>query len=150
MEQEPSSTQQEYQTQSSGEAVSSRGPGNAVLFEADFDQRRFDEAVTRAYVDYDFRERLIADPKATFRDQGVVFPDHVQVIVHEFDPNVRHLFLPPRGGPIIPPRSYVGERPPQAPPDDPVPAGVVRFGVVRPFLSPSEGGVQSEEGGEYG
>jgi len=117
---------------------------SAQGFTADYDQRRFDEAVSKAYVDYEFRERLIADPKGTFAKEGVVFPEQVHITVHEFDVDDRHIFLPPRGGPVVEPRSWVGERPPNAPPDDPQPSGVQHFGVVRAFLRPSEGGIPSE------
>jgi hypothetical protein len=117
-------------------------------FTADYDQRRFDEAVSKAYIDQDFRARLIADPNGTLAEEGVVFPENVRIMVHEFDMNERHIFLPPPGGPVVEPRSWVGERPPNVPPDDPQPSGVQHFGVARIFLRPSEGGVPSE-GGQY-
>ena len=55
----------------------------------------FDRAIDRAIADEQFREQLLADPKAALRSEGVNLPDHVKVTVHEFDLDDRHYILPP-------------------------------------------------------
>ena len=52
---------------------------------------------SRAEEDSDFRERLLAAPKATVeREFGVTFPEDLEIYVHEETTTVTHLVLPPR------------------------------------------------------
>jgi hypothetical protein len=49
----------------------------------------------RAKADPDFRERLLADPKATIEAElGLRFPALVQISVHEEKTNHLHIVLP--------------------------------------------------------
>jgi hypothetical protein len=50
--------------------------------------------IQRTTIDPEFREKLIRNPKSTLEDVGILIEDG-EVIVHEFDPQERHLFLPP-------------------------------------------------------
>ena len=53
--------------------------------------------VSRAEEDSDFRERLLATPKATIeREFGVALPEGHEIHVHEETTTVTHLVLPPR------------------------------------------------------
>ena len=53
--------------------------------------------VSRAEEDSDFRERLLATPKATIeREFGVALPEGHEIHVHEETTTVTHLMLPPR------------------------------------------------------
>lgn len=47
-------------------------------FQPDFDQQRFDEVVTRAWVDLEFRQQLIANPEQVLREAGVGLPEAVK------------------------------------------------------------------------
>ena len=61
-----------------------------------YDPADFDAAISRAWTDEVYRERLVADPTSAFAEMQVTFPPGVTVTVHEFDPDDRHYFLPPR------------------------------------------------------
>jgi hypothetical protein len=54
--------------------------------------------VARALQDVDFKRRLLADPAAVLKKQGVAIPPGVQVRVAEDTEAVRHLVLPARTG----------------------------------------------------
>jgi hypothetical protein len=93
----------------------------------------FDRAVCRAWVDDDFRVLMLSDARSAFEQEGVVFPQGVRVTVHEFSPNDRHYFLPPKGE--TPKESTKpAERPPGAPDDHPAPVGGIHHAIARPFM----------------
>jgi len=50
--------------------------------------------IAKAWADEAFKARLIADPVATLRPEGVVVPEGVTVSVLEDSPTHRHLVLP--------------------------------------------------------
>ena len=112
------------------------------LLKLDFDQQRFDDAITRAWVDQEYRRRLISDPKKTLREAGVEFPKSVKVHVHEFDPDDRHIFLPPLVSPLQDTSQEAAKqinRPREVPSESPRPAGKPQYGVARVFLqAPAE------------
>ena len=50
----------------------------------------------KAVADADFRRHLVADPKAVVQQEfGIEFPDSIDIQVHDYDPRVIHLALPP-------------------------------------------------------
>ncbi|WP_419939676.1 NHLP leader peptide family RiPP precursor [Candidatus Palauibacter sp.] len=54
------------------------------------------QLIARAGEDADFRAQLVADPKATVKQEfGIDVPDYINIQVHESDWNVLHLGLPP-------------------------------------------------------
>ena len=51
--------------------------------------------VAQAAESDEFRERLLADPRATLRDDyGIVLPENLKVCVHQEDATTAHLVLP--------------------------------------------------------
>ncbi len=54
------------------------------------------QIVEKSALDADFRQRLIADPKATISDElGVTLADSMNIEIHESDMQTVHLALPP-------------------------------------------------------
>ena len=54
--------------------------------------------VEKATVDKEFRDRLLADPKAAIGDElGLAVPESLSIEVHEESPETAHLVLPPDG-----------------------------------------------------
>lgn len=54
------------------------------------------QLIARAGEDAGFRAQLVADPKATVKQEfGIDVPDYISIQVHESDWNVLHLGLPP-------------------------------------------------------
>jgi hypothetical protein len=58
------------------------------------DENPLGKVVAKALQDEAFKERLIADPAATFAAEGIELPDGVDVKVVEDTDTVRHLVLP--------------------------------------------------------
>ncbi len=59
------------------------------------------QLVARAAEDAGFRAQLVADPKATVKQEfGIDVPDSVNISVHESNLNDLHLVLPPDGSAI--------------------------------------------------
>ena len=51
----------------------------------------------KAFMDADFRDKLLSDPKGAISQEfGVEVPDNVNIQVHECDLNTIHLALPPK------------------------------------------------------
>lgn len=109
--------------------------------EHDLDENRFDEAITRAWVDEEYRQRLLANPKKALREVGVLIPKGVKVTVHEFDINDRHIFLPPR---MITPTALAAEnvqelnRPQSVKQLKPRNKNIPLYSVARVFLKESK------------
>ena len=58
-------------------------------------QQMFMSIVEKAAMDADFRDGLLADPKATIsREFDVTIPDGLRIVVHENDADTVHLPLP--------------------------------------------------------
>ncbi|MDE0451659.1 MAG: NHLP leader peptide family RiPP precursor [Gammaproteobacteria bacterium] len=58
-------------------------------------QQMFMSIVEKAATDADFRDGLLADPKATIsREFDVTIPDGLRIVVHENDADTVHLPLP--------------------------------------------------------
>ena len=58
-------------------------------------QQMFMSIVEKAAFDADFRDGLLADPKATIsREFDVTIPDGLRIVVHENDADTVHLPLP--------------------------------------------------------
>ena len=54
------------------------------------------QVVEKSAVDADFREQLLADPKAAISSElGITIPDSMNIIIHESDMQTVHLALPP-------------------------------------------------------
>ena len=54
------------------------------------------QIVDKSALDTDFREQLLADPKATISGElGITIPDSMNIQVHESDMQTVHLALPP-------------------------------------------------------
>ena len=55
-----------------------------------------EQLLAQAAESEEFRARLLADPRATLReDFGIVLPENMKVCVHEEDATTAHLVLPP-------------------------------------------------------
>ena len=60
-------------------------------------QQMYEQLMSRASEDVDFRAALLSDPKNALSDElDVSIPDHIEINVHESDLNTVHLSLPPR------------------------------------------------------
>lgn len=59
-------------------------------------QKRYTHIVGKAWADEEFKRRLIADPKAVLREEGIEIPDDVEVRVVENTEKVFYLSLPPK------------------------------------------------------
>jgi hypothetical protein len=55
---------------------------------------QWNDMIQRATIDSEFREELIREPKKTLEEFGI-FAGEGEVIIHEFNSQERHLFLPP-------------------------------------------------------
>ena len=54
------------------------------------------QIVEKSALDADFRQQLLADPKAAISGElGITIPDSMNVVVHESDMRTVHLALPP-------------------------------------------------------
>ncbi len=54
------------------------------------------QIVEKSALDTDFRQQLLADPKAAISDElGISIPDSMNIMVHESDMQTVHLALPP-------------------------------------------------------
>lgn len=54
------------------------------------------QLLARAGEESAFRTQLLADPKEAIRQEyGTVVPDFIDIQVHQTDPNVIHMVLPP-------------------------------------------------------
>ncbi len=54
------------------------------------------QIVEKSSLDMNFRQQLLADPKATISNElGVSIPDSMTIVVHESDMQTVHLALPP-------------------------------------------------------
>ena len=54
------------------------------------------QIVDKSALDTDFRQQLLADPKATICGElGITIPDSMNVVVHESDMQTVHIALPP-------------------------------------------------------
>jgi hypothetical protein len=92
----------------------------------------FDVAVSRAWMDNEYRNRLSDDARAALSEMGVELPDGVNVTFHEFDPDDRHYFLPPRVTTSPPTTIPEGDAPPGRT-SEPAGAGG-SYAVARPFM----------------
>ena len=54
------------------------------------------QIVEKSALDADFRQQLLADPKAAISGElGISIPDSMDIVVHESDMRTVHLALPP-------------------------------------------------------
>jgi hypothetical protein len=63
----------------------------------------WNSVIARAQVDPAFRQQVLADPKTALQEMGVVLPEGVRVVFHEFDPYEQHITLPPSDAAIAGP-----------------------------------------------
>jgi nitrile hydratase alpha subunit len=56
--------------------------------------KQWSQVVAKAWADDKFKQRLLANPAAMLKENGVAVPAHVQVIVVENTDKVVHLTLP--------------------------------------------------------
>jgi hypothetical protein len=45
------------------------------------DERKYHKVVARSWTDKGYRDRLLADPRGVFKEEGIEFPEHVDVSV---------------------------------------------------------------------
>ncbi len=57
-------------------------------------ERLWGQVVARAWDDEDFRQRLLADPRAVLAEYGMDVPEGMEIKVVEDTPEVCHLVLP--------------------------------------------------------
>jgi hypothetical protein len=58
--------------------------------------RKINKIIAKAWLDEGFKKKLLADPTASFKDEGVEIPPGVEVRIAEDTNNVRHVLLPLR------------------------------------------------------
>lgn len=64
---------------------------------------KWDRLLLRASADEQFRNTLLDSPREVLTSGGIEIPRDTSIIVHEFDPQEFHLFLPPLGSPVAKP-----------------------------------------------
>src|SRR5262249_21352209 len=57
-------------------------------------QKVWGQVVAKAWADAAFKARLLADPKAALKEQGIVVPEGVQIQVHENTATTFNAILP--------------------------------------------------------
>ncbi|MFC1834323.1 NHLP leader peptide family RiPP precursor [Thermodesulfobacteriota bacterium] len=57
--------------------------------------RAWHKIVAQAWINEDFKERLLSDPVTVLKEEGLDMPDGVEVTVLEQTPNKRFLIIPP-------------------------------------------------------
>jgi hypothetical protein len=58
-------------------------------------QKAYGKVVAKAWSDEDFKAKLLADPKTVLKENGLEFPEDVELRVEETTDKIVHLFLPP-------------------------------------------------------
>lgn len=54
------------------------------------------QVLTRAWKDPEFKKKLLANPKAVFRELGYELPANENLVIHENTKNTHHFVLPPQ------------------------------------------------------
>ena len=58
-------------------------------------QKAYGKVVAKAWADPDFKAKLLADPKTVLKENGLEFPEDVELRVEENTDKLVHLILPP-------------------------------------------------------
>ncbi len=58
-------------------------------------QKAYGKVVAKAWSDPDFKAKLLADPKTVLKENGLEFPQDVEILVVENTEEIVHLILPP-------------------------------------------------------
>ena len=58
-------------------------------------QKAYGKVVAKAWADPDFKAKLLADPKTVLKENGLEFPEDVELRVVENTDKLVHLILPP-------------------------------------------------------
>jgi len=58
-------------------------------------QKSYGKVVAKAWADPDFKTKLLADPKTVLKENGLEFPQDVEILVVENTDKIVHLILPP-------------------------------------------------------
>jgi Nitrile hydratase, alpha chain len=67
----------------------------AIDMQSQEQARKYGQVVARAWSDETFKRRLLAEPAAVLREQGIEVPSEVEVRMVENTDRVVHLVLPP-------------------------------------------------------
>jgi len=59
-------------------------------------QRQFNKVIAKAWLDEEFKKKLMADPTATLKAEGIETPPGVELRIAENTHKVRHFVLPPK------------------------------------------------------
>ncbi|MCZ4351722.1 NHLP leader peptide family RiPP precursor [Roseovarius aestuarii] len=59
-------------------------------------QDYYGQVVARAWTDPDFKARLKTEPRAALAEMGLGYPEDVRLELHENEPEVMHLVIPPQ------------------------------------------------------
>ena len=65
--------------------------------------KQWSQIIAKAWRDESFKKRLLADPAATLKAEGVELPAGVQVRAVEDTDTVYHLVVPPKPAVVTPP-----------------------------------------------
>ena len=66
-------------------------------------QSLWTSVIARAQADPAFRQQVLTNPETALQEMGVVLPEGVHVVFHEFDPSEQHVVLPPSNAAIAGP-----------------------------------------------
>ena len=57
-------------------------------------EKEWAKVIAQAWVDEEFKERLLADPKAVLKEQGIEFPENIKINITEAKEDELNLTLP--------------------------------------------------------
>lgn len=59
-------------------------------------QKEWAKVIAQAWADEDFKKKLLADPKAVLKENGIEFPENIRLNILEGKADEFNLTLPPR------------------------------------------------------
>ncbi len=59
-------------------------------------EKEWAKVIAQAWVDEEFKKKLLADPKAVLKEEGIEFPENLKLTLSEGNRDELHLTLPPR------------------------------------------------------
>lgn len=59
-------------------------------------EKEWAKVIAKAWVDEDFKAKLLADPKAVLKAEGIEFPENIKLNIAEAKEDELNLMLPPK------------------------------------------------------
>jgi hypothetical protein len=75
--------------------LTARNAGEGIVTDVQrFQEKQWGLIIARAWADDEFKNQLLANPKAVLREHGIELPATIEVRLVEDTPEVRHFVLP--------------------------------------------------------